>query len=515
MSRKSSVPRLKVVFLLHNAYAVGGTVRTTLNLATALVDAGHEAEVVSLRRHRDEPRFAWDPRVRLVPLVDLREGSTDTGHPQFDAPARDFPRADRRYAQYSRLHDLRVRGYLEGSDADVIFGTRPGLNVYLARFGPRRALCVAQEHLRLEAHSKKLRAVLGRHYRSLDAVVTTTAADAAAYRRRMRLPGVPVVAVPNIVPEPHPSVWETQPPAHAMRPSAYAMRSSAYAMQHPVRETDPSARGRDGRDLPVREADPSVRAAEGDGQQPAPGEPVVAAAGRLVPGKRFDLLVEAFTAVAAKHPEWQLRIYGGGPEKQRLRQLIDGLELGSHVRLMGTRSPIEAEFARASLVASSSDAESFGMTLVEAMRCGVPVISTDCPLGPAEIIHDGIDGFLVPRDDAHALTERMLTLIENEPRRRVMAQAARVSARRYDPERVVEQYTHLFTSLRGTRLRRAVRRSRWYAAARRAARPWVRRLKAGRFTVRRFTTRGLTAGRLTASRCGGKLGASRRRSPTW
>ncbi|WP_425575967.1 glycosyltransferase [Streptomyces axinellae] len=203
-------------------------------------------------------------------------------------------------------------------------------------------------------------------------------------------------------------------------------------------------------------------------------EAVIAAAGRLVPGKRFDLLIEAFSTVAAKHPEARLRIYGGGPEKQRLHQLSEGLGLGSRVRLMGTRSPIEAEFARASLVASSSDAESFGMTLVEAMRCGVPVISTDCPLGPAEIIHDGIDGFLVPRDDAAALAGRMLTLIENEPRRQAMAQAALVSAHRYDPERVVEQYIHLFGELHGTRLRRALRRSRWYAAARETARRTVR-----------------------------------------
>ena len=57
---------------------------------------------------------------------------------------------------------------------------------------------------------------------------------------------------------------------------------------------------------------------------------------------------------------------------------------------MGPHSPIEDEFAKASIVAVASDAESFGMTIVEAMRCGVPVVSTDCPLGPAEIIEDGV-----------------------------------------------------------------------------------------------------------------------------
>ncbi|MDJ1131545.1 glycosyltransferase family 4 protein [Streptomyces iconiensis] len=419
--------RKKFTFLLHNAYAVGGTVRTTLNLASALADAGHSVEIASLNRHRETPRFATDPRVRLVPLVDLRDGAADRGSPQFAEPARDFPAADRRHAQYTRLHDLRVREHLIASRSDVVIGTRPGLNVYVALFGRRGALRLAQEHLRLEAHSAKLRAVLARHYRGLDAVITTTEADAAAYRARMRLPGVRIAAVPNIVP----------------------------------------CRGLAAPDQP---------------------EPVIAAAGRLVPGKRFDLLIGAFAPVAAKHPAWTLRIYGGGPEKARLRQLIQDLELVGRVRLMGTRSPIEEEFARAALVVSSSDAESFGMTLVEAMRCRVPVISTDCPLGPAEIIHDGIDGCLVPKGDPRALTDAMLGLIGNEPRRRLMADAAQVSARRYDPGRIVAHYARLLAALPPHPALRALRRAAASAAHRaRAARRSARAALRARTAVRTST----------------------------
>lgn len=403
---------MKFAFLLHNAYAVGGTVRTTLNLASALADAGHSVEIASLNRHREEPRFTVDPRVRLVPLVDLRQGAADRTDPRFAEPARDFPTAERRHAQYTRLHDIRAREYLGATRADVVIGTRPGLNVYLALFGPRRAFRVAQEHLRLAAHSKKLRRVLQGHYRRLDAVVTTTEADAAAYRSRMRLPGVRVLAVPNIVPAP-----------------------------------DLGAPGEE----PEREQ-------------------VIAAAGRLVRGKRFDLLLDAFAPVAAKHPEWTLRVYGGGDEKKRLQQRIRDLELEGSARLMGTRSPIEKEFARASLVVSSSDAESFGMTLVEAMRCGVPVISTDCPLGPAEIIHDGIDGCLVPVGERRGLTDAMLALIENEPRRSVMGEAARVSARRYDPDRIVAHYTRLFATLPPHPTLRVLRRTAAAALASAAAR---------------------------------------------
>ncbi|WP_307539406.1 glycosyltransferase family 4 protein [Streptomyces sp. V3I8] len=411
--------RTKVVFLLHNAYAIGGTVRTTLNLAAALADR-YDVEIVSMRRHRDEPRFAVDPRIRVVPLVDERDGSADLTDPEYARPATDFPDSDKRYAQYTRLTDLRVREHLTACDADVVIGTRPGINVYVSLFAPRRALRIGQEHLRHDAHGKRLRGVLGRHYRWLDAVVTTTEADAEVYRRRMPLPGVRIAAVPNMVPAPEGII------------------------------RDGSAK-------------------------------TVAAAGRLVPAKRFDLLIEAFSAVASKEPDWRLRIYGGGPQRDHLQDLVDGLGLSAHIRLMGPTTPIEAEFAKSAMVVSASDAESFGMTLVEAMRCGVPVISTDCPLGPAEIITEGVDGRLVPVGDSRALAGAMLDLIEDAPLRRAMGEAALVSSHRYDPEPIVARYESLFTELAATRARRSWTRTRSRAAswARRRARV-LRRALSGR-----------------------------------
>ncbi|MGP4044690.1 glycosyltransferase family 4 protein [Streptomyces sp. 2A115] len=433
VSRRSDSDRTKIVFLLHNAYAIGGTVRTTLNLATALAER-HEVEIVSMRRHRDVPRFDIDPRITVVPLVDVRDGSPDLADPAHALPAVDFPASDKRFGQYTRLTDVRVRDYLSHCDADVVIGTRPGINVYISRFAPRRALRIAQEHLRHDAHSKRLRSALAHHYRVLDAVVTTTEADARVYRRRMPLPGVRVAAVPNIVPAPG----------------------------------DPTG--------------DATRDASGSGNGNGNGK-VVAAAGRLVPGKRFDLLIEAFSAVASKEPDWSLRIYGGGPEREQLQYLIDGLGLAGHIRLMGPQTPIEREFAKSALVVSASDAESFGMTLVEAMRCGVPVISTNCPLGPAEIITEGVDGLLVPVGDARALAEAMLDLIVDEPLRRAMGEAALKSSHRYDPEPIMNRYEALFAELKATRGRRAWTRARVRAtvwARERRRRTWQRVRQWGR-----------------------------------
>ncbi|MBI0299824.1 glycosyltransferase family 4 protein [Streptomyces sp. PRKS01-29] len=395
---------MKIAFLLHNAYGIGGTIRTTMNLATALADR-HEVEIVSMMRHRETPRFALDPRVRLVPLVDTRPGSADAKDPLSFEPSRDFPAAEKRNHQYNRLIDTRAAEYLRGCDADVIIGTRPGVNVYIARFAPHRALRIAQEHLRYEAHSKKLRAELAPFYRTLDAVVTTTEADAAVYRKKMPMPGVRTLAIPNSVPR------------------------------------------------------PDVAPSEGT-------EPVIAAAGRLVRGKRFDLLIDAFAEISAKFPAWRLRIYGGGAEKERLAERIERLGLSGSAELMGSRSPIEAEFAKASLVAVASDAESFGMTIVEAMRCGVPVVSTDCPLGPAEIIRDGVTGRLVPTGDKHALASALMELMGDAPARRAMGAAALESSRAYDPEPIARRYDQLFEELRASRFARTWERYRTAARAR-------------------------------------------------
>ncbi|MCQ8188050.1 glycosyltransferase family 4 protein [Streptomyces rugosispiralis] len=404
---------MKITFLIHNVYAIGGTIRTTLNLAAALADR-HEVTIVSMLRHRTRPRFAVDPRVTVVPLVDLRADAAD---PLLHRPAEVFPAAEKRYEQYSRLTDQRAREYLRNCEADVIIGTRPGINVYLARFAPTRALRIAQEHLTHDMHTKKLRAQLARNYRDLDALVTTTDADAAVYRARMRLPGVRILAVPNGVPDPG------LPPTDGTAP------------------TDGSA-------------------------------PVIAAAGRLVRAKRFDLLIEAFTEVAAKHSDWSLRVYGAGADKDRLQRLIEERGLSGRAALMGAVSPIEAEFAKASIVASASDAESFGMTLVEAMRCGIPVVATDCPLGPAEIIDDGVDGRLVPMGDRQALAAALSDLIADEPGRRRMGEAARAAARRFDPAHVAHAYEELFDDLAATRSSRARqrRKARWRSRVGRALR---------------------------------------------
>ncbi|GAA2605509.1 hypothetical protein GCM10010304_64410 [Streptomyces roseoviolaceus] len=370
---------MKISFLIHNAYGIGGTITTTFNLAGALAER-HDVEIVSALRHREHPNLTPHPRVRLRPLVDLRK---EADHPLHHRPARVYPPAEYRHHQYSELTDQRIGEHLQSLDADVVIGTRPGLNVHIARQAPQHVLRVGQEHLTLDNHSPRLRTALRRAYRRLDVVTTVTEADAAAYRRKMWLPGVHVEALPNSVP------------------------------------------------------DPALPPADGTAK-------VVIAAGRLVRVKRYDLLIEAFAQVAAAFPDWQLRIYGKGEEQPALRQLIERLGLWNNVFLMGAATPMEAEWAKASIAAATSDFEPFGMTIVEAMRCGLPVVSTDCPYGPAEIIKDGTDGRLVPVGDRDALASALLELVGDDERRRRMGRTALENAHRFAPGPVVAQAELIF-----------------------------------------------------------------------
>lgn len=386
---------MKIAFLLHNVYGLGGTIRTTLNLAEALAER-HDVEIVSVFRHKDKPLFDVAPHIGVIPLVDIRPWSvTYDGHnPAHQQPAQHFPKAEARYREYSRLTDARVAAYLGRTDADVVIGTRPGLTAYVAQMCPGQVVRLGQEHMTHDHHKAELQAEMRRHLSALDAFVTVSEGDAAVYRTKMPLPETRVLCIPNSVP-----------------------------------------------DARVKPSDGTSR--------------TVVAAGRLAGIKNYDLLIRSFAKVAAERPDWRLRIYGSGSRRDALRALIDELGLYNHAFLMGTRSPIETEWAKGAIAASTARLEPFGMTLVEAMTCGLPVVSTDCDYGPREIITDGVDGLLTPVGDADAFADALLDLIRDDDKRRRMAYAARVNARRYDPRQIADQYDLLFSELRSAKSLRA------------------------------------------------------------
>jgi glycosyltransferase involved in cell wall biosynthesis len=154
------------------------------------------------------------------------------------------------------------------------------------------------------------------------------------------------------------------------------------------------------------------------------------AMGRLSDEKGFDLLLEAFSKLAPRHPEWDLTIWGEGALKEQLTQQRDDLGLTDRVGIPGpTRTPRE-QLAASDLFVLSSRHEGFPNVLCEAMATGLPVVSFDCKFGPGDIIRNTIDGMLVPTGDVDALVAALDRLMSDEAlRTRLGAEAVSIVER--------------------------------------------------------------------------------------
>lgn len=174
----------------------------------------------------------------------------------------------------------------------------------------------------------------------------------------------------------------------------------------------------------------------------------VIAAGRLTHQKNFASLIRSWNSVVNNHPDWSLEIYGNGAEYNNLLTLISNLKLEKHVFLKGHSYNILEEMANASIFTLTSTFEGFGLVIVEAMSCGLPVISYNCPCGPKDIISDGTDGFLVPLNDEQCLAEKINLLIENEALRKQMSEAALIKSQKFTAKEVISIWMNLFNTLK-------------------------------------------------------------------
>ncbi|GLW06394.1 hypothetical protein Misp01_15240 [Microtetraspora sp. NBRC 13810] len=382
---------MRLRYLLLHAYGMGGTIRTVINQANAMAEAGHDVEVVSVVRRRDRPQFALDPRVALSALVDQRDGVRP---PSLGARVvrklrgRAVPAGEFAVDYFTPQVERAVISYLASLSGGVVITTRPGLNLLSAKYTRRGVVKVAQEHMNLATHRKDVREALLRHYGAFDAVVVLTETDRKEYEQV--LPGVRVERIPNAV--------------------------------HTV-----------------------------DQRRSEQNNKVVIAAGRLVAQKGFDMLMPAFAEVVRRHPDWQLRVYGTGPKKDRLRKQIEKLRLYNNVFLMGRTEHFDEELAKASLFVLSSRFEGLPMVMIEAMSHALPIVSFDCPTGPADVLTSGVEGVLVPPGDSEALGRALADLIGDREGRLRMGAAAVRTVQAYSPASVMPQWESLYGELLAAR----------------------------------------------------------------
>ena len=381
--------RAKVRFLLGTADGTNGVARSVFTTAGHLAPH-YDVTVIGLFQRKDRPVYDVPPGVRLTFLQDLRPKSRRGGPIRrrlAAMPSRIIEKpAPGQYRGCSLLTDLLLLKALQTMRSGVLITTRPELHIVAARFAPRRLRLLAQEHMNYPQRPADLRRAVAKHADRLSAIVVLTERDREDYLRKDGWPADKVLCIPNSMP------WSITP------------------------------------------ADPS-------------GNKVVIGAGRLDSQKGFDRLVEAYAPLARSHPDWEVRIYGKGRERQALQAMIDEREIGNQVKLMGWTDRLGELLTEGSVFALPSRFEGLPLVGSEAMSKGLPLVAFDCPRGPRELVRDGANGFLIPDGDIPAFTSALDKVMSDADLRSRLGQEALSDARRFEISAVGKQWETLLDRL--------------------------------------------------------------------
>jgi glycosyltransferase involved in cell wall biosynthesis len=381
---------LKIRFLIHNVYGAGGGVLTVINNLARTLSQRHDVEIVSVLRTADQPVHQPPDGVMLRSLADVRPDAHRSrtrgalARSAIRRPSRLIPTEEPHYGSYSLYSDLMLRRYLQSVQDGVLVGMQPGVNLAIARFAPDSVVRIGQDHRPFVVRKGQLLDEMRKYLPRLDAFLTLTRTDARRYRKVFR-GSPPVRAMPNATPQYHGRVSD-----HSHK--------------------------------------------------------VVTAAGHLSRDKGFDRLVAAWAIVHERHPDWELRIFGTGKRMAELMEQIAALGLTDSARLMGYSTRLWEEMADSSIFVGSSRIEGYAMVLMEAMACGLPVISFDCPTGPRDIITHGVDGLLVPNGDVEGMGKAIISLIEVGDQRLAMGQAAVSRAKSRSQKKITRRWERVMQS---------------------------------------------------------------------
>lgn len=171
--------------------------------------------------------------------------------------------------------------------------------------------------------------------------------------------------------------------------------------------------------------------------------------GRLTYQKGFDMLISVWGIVGKKYPDWTLTIYGNGDDLNYLNDLIAAKGV-NNIFIHAAVPDIYDKYLESSIYVMSSRYEGFGLVLIEAMSCGIPCVSFDCPHGPGEIIIHNENGILTENGNVEKMAENISYLIEHEDERIRMGIKAKESIRRYQKDDIMKLWVDLFEKLKNS-----------------------------------------------------------------
>lgn len=173
----------------------------------------------------------------------------------------------------------------------------------------------------------------------------------------------------------------------------------------------------------------------------------IIAVGRLNHQKGFEKLINAFSLISQKHPKWRIDIFGQGELEGELNNQIINNNLQDRIIIHQPTKDIYKEYLHSDLYVLSSNFEGFGLVLIEAMACGLPVVSFDCPYGPGELIINEKNGLLVENGNVTDLANKIEWMINHESERKEMSNEARRTLLKYKIDIIMSQWEELFNSL--------------------------------------------------------------------
>ena len=376
---------MKLIYCIHSVYNPGGMERVLLNKVRYLVEKmGWEILIVTTDQHNRPPFYPFPAEVRMVDLgINYSEDNTKGTLAKV-----------RGYLKRRTQHKKALTTLLMQERADIVVSLYPSESSFLPTIkdGSKKVLELHYcKFFRLQYGRKGLMGLIDRY---------RTRLDERLVRRFDRF---------VVLTEEDKGYWGNLPNIEVI-PNAALFIAPRHSTQTEKR---------------------------------------VIAVGRLDYQKGFDRLIEAW-ALVQQNPacrSWRLDIFGQGEWQEMLEEMIRERDLGQTAQINPPSKQIGEEYAASSILVMSSHYEGFPMVMIEAMACGVPVVSYDFKCGPRDIIREGDNGLIIPEGDISALAEGICRLIQEEELRRSMSMKAQEVTTTYSEDKVMRRWITLFNSM--------------------------------------------------------------------